>query len=157
MSNIEFYCSSLLTCFQTYLTIDNFESNLIYLNESSLMNIVDSTLEINHVLFERIWKSECYCGVFDLIGSSFLCINDIVLNNLSFTYKEPYDFNSGQVSIGGVSYNNLDEYNFSILEKNVGFAGEILDSDGLCGGYNLMFCIASSQLIANQILKLIKI
>ena len=136
LSNIEFYCSSLLTCFQTYLTIDNFESNLIYLNESSLMNIVDSTLEINHVLFERIWKSECYCGVFDLIGSSFLCINDIVLNNLSFfsSFFIKSDYNSDINIIGMTMKDSFNAHLFhgfcnSFMISNCNFSNIISDFD----------------------------
>lgn len=129
------------------------------------LNIVNDLNDFKNIINSSLFKEKYLEGLFDkrlsLYIKNYCKKNNLnlfdALNNLSFTYKEPYDFNSGQVSIGGVSYSNLDENNFSILEKNVGFAGEILDSDGLCGGYNLMFCIASSQLIANQILKLSKI
>lgn len=129
------------------------------------LNIISDIDDLKDIQNSILFKEKYLDGLFDkrlsLYIKNYCNRNNFklidALNNLAFTYKEPYDFNSGQVSIGGVSYSNLNEYNFSILEKNVGFAGEILDSDGLCGGYNLMFCIASSQLIANQILKLSKI
>jgi len=35
--------------------------------------------------------------------------------------------------------------------KNLFFAGECIDIDGLCGGYNLSFAFASSSLVANSI------
>lgn len=134
-------------------------------NVTISLNVVNDLNDLKNITNSSLFKEKYLEGLFDkrlsLYIKNYCKKNNLnlfdALNNLSFTYKEPYDFNSGQVSIGGVSYSNLDEYNFSILEKNMGFAGEILDSDGLCGGYNLMFCIASSQLIANQILKLSKI
>lgn len=129
------------------------------------LNIISDIDDLKDIPNSILFKEKYLVGLFDkrlsLYIKNYCKKNNFklfdALTNLTFTYKEPYDFNSGQVSIGGVSYSNVDENNFSVLEKNVGFAGEILDSDGLCGGYNLMFCIASSQLIANQILKLSKI
>ena len=42
---------------------------------------------------------------------------------------------------------------FSKTEKYVGFAGELLNADGLCGGYNLMFAAASANKIAKYLIK----
>ena len=47
-------------------------------------------------------------------------------------------FESGQVCSGGVSLNELDMNTLeSTLVKGLFFAGEVLDIDGDCGGYNL--------------------
>lgn len=63
--------------------------------------------------------------------------------NMEFTYISTYDFNDSQVTIGGVSINNLNDDLSSKLEKNIYMIGEMIDIDGLCGGYNLMLCLAS--------------
>ena len=62
----------------------------------------------------------------------------------------PYDtngFENAQVCSGGVS---LDEVNLSSMESfkvsGLYFAGEILDVDGKCGGYNLHWAFASGRL-----------
>ena len=81
--------------------------------------------------------------------------NDINLNNIkdvynklsnyTFSYLSNYDFSFSQASVGGISYKsiNIDDLS-SKSEKNIYFIGEILDSDGLCGGYNLMIAFFSS-------------
>ena len=74
------------------------------------------------------------------------------LKNLKFHYESTYDFKDSQVSIGGISYSNLNITSLeSLLEKNIYFIGEILDSDGLCGGYNLMFAFASAFKVLNSL------
>lgn len=63
---------------------------------------------------------------------------------------EPYDtngFDNAQVCAGGVS---LDEINLDTMEslkcRGLYFAGEILDVDGICGGYNLQWAFSSGRL-----------
>ena len=78
-----------------------------------------------------------------------------IFNNLK-DFKIDYvledDFKSSQVTIGGVSYSNLNLPSLSLKNnKNIHFIGEIIDSDGLCGGYNLMFCFASAMKVARSI------
>lgn len=75
------------------------------------------------------------------------------VKELSFTYKDSYDFKECQVAIGGLELSNLNSDLFSKTEKYVGFAGELLNADGLCGGYNLMFAAASANKIAKYLIK----
>ena len=53
-------------------------------------------------------------------------------------------YEKAQVCAGGIS---LDEINpvtcESKLSPGLYFAGEVLDIDGICGGYNLTFAITS--------------
>lgn len=67
-----------------------------------------------------------------------------LMKNLTFTFQELYPFSQSQVTIGGLSFTNIDDHFQSINEKNVFFIGEVLDNDGLCGGYNLMWAWASA-------------
>lgn len=54
------------------------------------------------------------------------------------------DFNKSQVTKGGVAVDNIDDTNYeSKLYKNLYFAGEVIDVDGICGGYNLTFAMIS--------------
>lgn len=61
--------------------------------------------------------------------------------------KDTNGFDNAQVCAGGVS---LDEINLDTMESkiqpNLYFAGEILDVDGKCGGYNLTWAFASGRL-----------
>lgn len=65
------------------------------------------------------------------------------IKNLEFTFDKSYGFDFSQVSVGGLSVNEVDENLMSKREKNVYFIGEILDIDGPCGGYNLTWAFAS--------------
>lgn len=76
----------------------------------------------------------------------------LYLKNIEFTYKESYGFKDSQVSIGGIKFSDVDENLESKTEKNVFFIGEVLDADGLCGGYNIMFAIASAYRAHKKVL-----
>ena len=55
------------------------------------------------------------------------------------------DFSAAQVTKGGVSVREVDPTTMeSRLEKGLFFSGEILDVDGDCGGYNLLWAYASA-------------
>ena len=48
--------------------------------------------------------------------------------------------------------NLLNDDLSSKLEKNVYFAGEVINVDGLCGGFNLMFAFACSYVIKEALI-----
>lgn len=59
------------------------------------------------------------------------------------TVEEPNSFAQAQVCAGGVSLAQVQETLESNLVKGLFFAGEILDVDGKCGGYNLQWAWSS--------------
>lgn len=67
-----------------------------------------------------------------------------VFTPLKFNYLNHYDFQFSQVTLGGISFVNLNDDLSSKHEPNIYFVGEVLDVDGPCGGYNLRFAIGSS-------------
>ena len=57
------------------------------------------------------------------------------------------DFDKSQVCTGGVSLSEVNPFNFeSNIVPRLFFAGEILDVDGKCGGFNLAFAWISGYL-----------
>ncbi|MFP3155447.1 NAD(P)/FAD-dependent oxidoreductase [Lachnospiraceae bacterium ZAX-1] len=53
-------------------------------------------------------------------------------------------FEFAQVSAGGVDTQEINEHTLeSLLVKQLFFAGEVLDIDGMCGGYNLQWAWSS--------------
>ena len=70
------------------------------------------------------------------------------LCSLVFNYQSLYDFDSAQVTCGGVSLSDIDNNFQSKKETNVYLIGELLDIDGLCGGYNLRYALSSSMKLA---------
>ena len=55
-------------------------------------------------------------------------------------------FSRAQVTAGGVDCREVTEQLESKLVKGLFFAGEVLDVDGTCGGYNLHFAFASGRI-----------
>ena len=94
------------------------------------------------------------CG----ISSSTICKNlkNEDVDNLVETIKNcPFHIQGtlgeGQVRVGGISLDEVDENLMSKKYPNLFFVGECLDIDGLCGGYNLAWAWASAILAAKQI------
>lgn len=86
--------------------------------------------------------------------ASYLKENKLDIHHLSFTFKDFYDFKVAEVTHGGISLSNINHESLeSLKEKNLYFGGEILDVDGMCGGYNLMFAFASAETVATSITK----
>lgn len=68
-----------------------------------------------------------------------------VLGTLGFDYA--------QVTKGGINMNEVTDELESKFVNNLFFAGEVLDVDGDCGGYNLNWAFTSGKAVANAILK----
>ncbi len=69
------------------------------------------------------------------------------------TQVQSKNYPSSWTTKGGVK---LEEINTATLESKlapgVHFAGEIMDTNGLCGGYNISFAAISAQIVADSIL-----
>lgn len=61
------------------------------------------------------------------------------------------DFDRAQVMHGGIRFSEVDESLQSLIVPNLYFAGEVLDIDGACGGYNLQWAFTSGHLVGNAI------
>ncbi len=152
-----------------HITID-FSSSLLYNYEQQLISkeIVKSTLnsrrqntlyrnvrdflcgylpdEINEVVLKlsnlkKIRVSELTDDDIDKLT------NHIVKFNL--TISEPPNFDNAQITLGGV---NTEEIDVNTLEskiiKGLYFSGEVIDIDGICGGYNLQLAYSTASIIA---------
>jgi hypothetical protein len=70
-----------------------------------------------------------------------------VLTNLKVSVKAPRPFSEAQVTSGGVSTDTIDPRTMSSkICPGLFFAGEVLDINGDCGGYNLQFAFSSGWL-----------
>ena len=76
------------------------------------------------------------------------------LFNCPVSGAETYDYAACWTTKGGV---NLAEINVATMESkihpNLFFAGEILDVNGLCGGYNISFAAISAKILSERILR----
>ena len=75
-----------------------------------------------------------------------------VLKNTEYKIIGDKGFNFAQVVAGGIDLNDI---NLNTLEskivKNLYFTGEVIDIDGDCGGFNLMWAIASGHFVGENI------
>ena len=77
--------------------------------------------------------------------------NNIDYHNFIIPIKDVYDFEFAQVSHGGIDISEIND-NLSLKkDNNIYVGGEIIDVDGLCGGYNLMFAFTSAIIISKNI------
>lgn len=75
-------------------------------------------------------------------------LNKIVmyLKNIEFHINQTKSFDTAQVTAGGVLTDKLDANLQSKCTKGLYFAGEIVDVDGICGGYNLQWAFISGYI-----------
>jgi len=68
------------------------------------------------------------------------------LRHLQWTVTGTGGFERAQVTRGGVSLAEVDCRMESKLQKGLFLAGELLDQDGLCGGYNLTWAMCTGMI-----------
>ena len=75
------------------------------------------------------------------------------LKNFTLKVGGTLGFDYAQTTCGGVDMRDIGDDLQSKIVKNLYFAGEILDVDGDCGGYNLHWAFTSAKRVAESILK----
>ena len=129
-------------------------SGIVMLNMSQKINELADKKAVKIVLDlvpNNKVKSNQYLEFVHPKVASYLTDNNLSINQLVFTFKNFYDFNIAEVSHGGVSLKDITSSLQSKKENDVFFTGEVLDIDGMCGGYNLMFAFASAETVAKSI------
>ena len=129
-------------------------SGIVMLNMSQKINELSDKKAVKIVLDlapNNKVKPDQYLEFVHPKVASYLTDNNLSINTLTFTFKNFYDFNIAEVSHGGVSLNDITSGLQSKKENQVFFTGEVLDIDGMCGGYNLMFAFASAETVAKSI------
>ena len=75
------------------------------------------------------------------------------VKNFTLDVTGTLGFDYAQVTKGGINMTEITDELESKIVKNLFFAGEILDVDGDCGGYNLQWAFTSGLAAAESILK----
>ena len=78
-----------------------------------------------------------------------------LLTDLKFTISRDFTLphEKGQLMSGGVDLSTINNHKFSLISNdNLYLAGEVLDIDGVSGGYNLMFAVYSGLVVAHDII-----
>ncbi|MBE6124233.1 MAG: aminoacetone oxidase family FAD-binding enzyme [Erysipelotrichaceae bacterium] len=74
------------------------------------------------------------------------------LKHFTFKVKSLNDYNNAQIMCGGIDVNQLNEKLQIKTHPSIYVAGEVLDIDGECGGFNLSFAWASALCVADNII-----
>ena len=130
-------------------------SGIVILNMSTKINGLKDQNNVKLVLdlakgFNNIKKEEYEQYVHPKVAS-YLEEHNLDIHQVTFSFKSFYDYNIAEVSHGGVSIEEVTNNLESKKEKGLYFVGELLDVDGMCGGYNLMFAFASAETAAKAI------
>lgn len=107
----------------------------------ALMGIINRKL-LNHILGDTRGK---FLKEFDASELAYK------LKNFKVVCTKNYEFVQSQITVGGLSLIELKESLESRIVPNYYFIGEVLDVDGLSGGYNIHFAIASALWVAKNI------
>ncbi|MCD8201476.1 MAG: aminoacetone oxidase family FAD-binding enzyme [Clostridia bacterium] len=75
-----------------------------------------------------------------------------VIKNFTLRVTGSLGFDSAQVTKGGISAEDVTGELECAHARNLYFAGEILDADGECGGYNLHFAFSCGIRVAKSII-----
>lgn len=161
--------------------INNYEKiiggNLIFSDKDSVENkqyaIIQYLLKRqNDVAYKRV--EDFLCGylpdelnnvLFDILSLKNKKVKDLTNEDLASICKLIIDFkviilnklnfDNAQITIGGV---NTSELSSNTLESKIVnglyIIGEVLDIDGICGGYNLQMAYSTASCVAENILKI---
>ncbi len=99
---------------------------------------------------EAVLESSLYSEVLYQSKARGISFNE-ALHDLVYSYDDGYGFEDSQVTIGGICEESVNSDLSSAIEKHVYFAGEILNFDGLCGGFNLTWALVSAMVVARSL------
>ena len=124
-------------------------SGIVILNISSRINRLNNLRNVQIVLdlapsYKEI-KKEKYEEYVSPKVAEYLLMNNLDIHHLAFSFKAFYDYQIAEVSHGGLALDEVNDSLESKKEKGLYFTGELLDVDGMCGGYNLMFAFSSAE------------
>lgn len=73
-----------------------------------------------------------------------------MIKHCEFTPSVVSGFSTAQVTAGGINIKEVDENMECLKHKNLYIAGEALNVDGICGGYNLHWAFSSGIIAGNS-------
>ena len=136
---------------------DDSLSGIVILNMSSMINREKASYVLRLDLSDDAIN---YRDNLDLTGVVHPKIKDYMIKNnltdiknLKFSVLGTPSFENAQVISGGVELREINE-NLSLKrDERIYVGGELLDCDGMCGGYNLQFAFSCAKVISDSIKK----
>lgn len=114
---------------------------------------------LSDVPFERVEKVVKEKGLFCVVNNGLARVIESVSGGRDAEYIKAFPltvegkegFAEAQVTKGGIRLSETDDFLMSRYRKDLFFAGEILNVDGECGGYNLQWAFTSAFAAAEGI------
>ena len=126
-------------------------SGMVIFNITHYINRLDNKNNVTiHIDFAKDMDGE-YQSLVNPKIAKYLLDNKLDIHNTVFTFKSFYDYPNSQVTSGGLLIEELNSDLSSKKEKDVYFIGEVIDVDAICGGYNIMWALASANKVAKSI------
>lgn len=135
---------------------ENALSGIVIYNISSLINRDKKSrykivLDLTSDSYNDI-KKESLVGIVHPKLIDYLTLHNIDdISNVEFTFLDFDKFINAQVVSGGVDISEINEDLSLKKNSNVYLGGEVLDCDGMCGGYNLQFAFSCAFKISESI------
>lgn len=121
----------------------------IYLNNIKHLN---PNMEIVRIL-RAVLPKMLALNIYDKLGEVEISKYIEYIKNMSLSIVDTYGFDNAQVTVGGIKTSEITKEFELNQDHNIYVIGELLDVDGLCGGYNLHFSMASGRIASKSILK----
>ena len=142
---------------------DDGVSGIVIMNLSAYYRRLPSTkncrLEINLTYWDENFDTSTYLrnnrNTTGLLHPKLAALHQqkpFDIHRLTFQIEDTYPLEGAQVCHGGIDLSEID-YTFAAKRfKSLYILGEMLDVDGVCGGYNLFFAFASAAVAGNSIM-----
>jgi predicted Rossmann fold flavoprotein len=132
---------------ETYFTLDYFRALYAAAPEKTATAVFGGSL--NDAFIAAFLRQHDLADRISLDGLKNLYS---LLKEVEITVKKTRPLAEAQVSLGGVSVDEIDPSSFeSRFHKNLFIMGEALDYTGGCGGYNIHWCAATARGVANRL------
>jgi hypothetical protein len=133
-------------------------SGIVIYNISSMINRhydnnYEIILDLNYSSYNRVSTSDL-TGVVHPKILEYLKKNNLKdISHLKFKFKDFYPKDNAQVISGGIALKEIND-NLSLKkDPHIYVGGEVIDCDGMCGGYNLQFAFSCAFLINESLQK----
>ena len=142
---------------------DDGVSGIVIMNLSAfyrrLSSLKNCRLEINLTYWDENFDTKAYLQenqkVTGLLHPKLAALyqhKPFDIHRLTFQIADTYALDTAQVSHGGIDLSEIDNHFAAKSHRNLFILGEMLDVDGVCGGYNLFFAFASAAIAAEKMM-----
>lgn len=127
------------------VSLDLFSQYSVY----QLQEIIDGRINQFGNKSSSIYSGMLNSKMFDIFGNTKDAAKK--LKNWSFEVTELSGLAQAQVVAGGIDDKYINDDLSLVYDSNIFVCGEVLNVDGLCGGFNLHFAIASGLCVGHAI------